>query len=163
MRKKTGNTTLKKLQDDVQQVYKTVYQGNGKPSIITQLSNLEGKLKSHHESLGTQIDSLEIEIKTRTGDLVNFVNDKIKNLDENFDDKIHNLEKEMELKFKHVTEVVTERFNNISTQIASEFGRRSSENTSAWNFKAAITTSILASLTSVMVVLLTEFLKRFNG
>jgi predicted nucleic acid-binding Zn-ribbon protein len=163
MRKRSGSSTIKKLQDEVQQVYKAIYQGNGKPSIVTQLSNLEGKLKSHHETLESQIENLEGEIKARTGDLVNFVNDKVKNLDNNFDDKLVNLEKEMELKFKHVTEVVTERFNNISAQIASEFGRRNSENSNTWNFKTALTTSVLASLTSVAVVLLTEFLRHFKG
>ena len=163
MRKKSENSTIKQLQDDVQQVYKVVYQGNGKPSILTQLSNLEGKLKSHHESLGAQIEDLDSEIKTRTGDLVNFVNDKIKNIDNNFDVKIDNLEKEMELKFKHITEVVTERFNNISTQIASEFGRRNTEVTGTWNFKTALTTSALASFTSIFIVLLAELVKRING
>jgi len=156
----SGGAAVKQLQEDVKQVYKTLYQGNGKPSLVTQLSDLEGKLKSHNERLSSQIDNLEVEIKTRTGDLVNFVNEKVKTLDDNLESQILNLEKEMELKFKHIAEMVTERFNNISVQISSEFGRKRAESTNLWNFKTAITTAVLASFTSVFVVLLAELLKR---
>jgi len=162
-RKITSTATIKNMQDDLKQVYKTLYQGNGKPSIITQLSDIEGRLKSHNERLSSQLDGLEVEFKVRTADMVNFVNEKVKNLDDNLESKIHNLEKEMELKFKHIAEMVTERFNNISVQISSEFGRKRSESTNLWNFKTAVTTAILASFTSVFVVLLAEFLKRING
>lgn len=125
-----SNATLKRLQEEVKQVYKTLYQGNGKPSLVTQLSDLEGKLKSHNE---------------------------------NIEEQISNLEKEMELKFKHIAEIVTERLNSISVQITSEFGRKRAESNNLFNFRTAITTSILASATSIIVLLLTEFFKHFHG
>lgn len=118
---------VKKLQQDVDNVVKAIYHGNGKPSIVTQLTALEHKMQS---------------------------------LEETFDTKIKNLEKEMELKFTHIAEVVTEKFNNISLQITQEFDKKKVDATGLWNFKTAITTSILATITSVFVILLSELLKR---
>jgi len=129
--------SIKKLQEDVKEVYRAVYQGNGKPAIITQLSEITGKMKSQHEQIETKILHVN--------------------------EKIDGLEREIELKFKNVTDVVTEKFNNMSVQITSEFGRKRAENTNMWNFRTAITTASLASFTSVFVLLLAELLKRFHG
>lgn len=134
MKRNYNQTTLKKLQEDVKEVYRVVYQGNGKPAIITQLSELTGKLKSHTEQIETKLIHV--------------------------DEKIDSLEREIELKFKNITDVVNERFNSIAVQITSEFGRKRSEHSNAWNFKVALTTGILASVTSVFVVLLSELMKR---
>lgn len=122
-----NNPTISKLQEHVEHIKKTVYEGNGKPSILSQLTSLDHRMKS---------------------------------LETNLDDKINNLEKEMELKFSHITEVVTEKFNNISQQIAREFENKNESNKHSWNFKTAITTAVLASGTSIFVVLLSELLKR---
>jgi hypothetical protein len=135
--KSKSSPTLKKIQDDLKEVYKTVYQGNGKPALVTQLSELTGKLKSHSE---------HVEMKLM-----------------HVDEKIDGLEREIELKFKNITDVVTEKFNNISVQITSEFGRKRSETANIWNFKTALTTGLLASCTSVFVILLAEVLKRLNS
>jgi len=129
--------SIKKLQEDVKEVYRAVYQGNRKPAIITQLSEITGKMKSQHEQIETKILHVN--------------------------EKIDGLEREIELKFKNVTDVVTEKFNNMSVQITSEFGRKRAENTNMWNFRTAITTASLASFTSVFVLLLAELLKRFHG
>jgi len=133
--KNNPNTaTIKKIQEDLKEVYKTVYQGNGKPALVTQLHELQGKLKSHHEHMDQKLI--------------------------NVNDKIDGLEKEIELKFKNITDVVTEKFNNIAVQIASEFGRKRTESTNMWNFKTAVTTSILATFTSIFVILVSELIKR---
>lgn len=127
---------VKKLQDELKEVYRVVYQGNGKPSIITQLSDVTGKMKANHEQIETK--------------LVNVY------------EKIGGLEVEIELKFKNITDVVTERFNNIAAQISGEFGRKRAESTNVWNFRTAVTTAALASITSFLVVLITDFLKRVH-
>jgi len=126
-RRVNKNTTLTKLQEHIEHIKKTVYEGNGKPSIISQLTSLEHRIKS---------------------------------LETSIDDKINGLEKEMELKFSHITDVVTEKFNNISNQISREFESKHDSSKNLWNFKTAITTSVLACFTSVFVVLLSELLKR---
>jgi len=135
MKKNNSSTaTLKKLQDDVKEVYKVVYQGNGKPAIVTQLSELSGKLKSHNEQVETKLIHVN--------------------------EKIDGLEREIELKFKNITDIVNERFNSISAQIAGEFGRKRAETNNIWSFKTAVTTAALASFTSVFVLLLSELMKK---
>ena len=135
--KRNGSTAnMKKLQEDVKEVYRVVFQGNGKPAITTQLSELTGKLRSHSEQVETKLHHV--------------------------DEKIDGLEREIELKFKNITDVVTERFNSITVQITSEFGRKRAESNNIWNFKTAVTTAVLASITSFVVVLITELLKRTN-
>jgi len=157
----TSKGSIKKLQDDVKQIYKTVYHGNGKPSVITQLSSIEERIKTQQEHIAMQIDKLDSEMELRIADVLNLVNEKVKNSDKNFDDKINHLQNEMELKFKHITEVVTEKFNNITDLISREFDSRKVHNSGLWNFKTAITTSALASVTSVFILLLSELLKRW--
>lgn len=118
---------IKKLQQDVETVFKTVYHGNGKPSLVTQIAGLDHRIKSLEESLDTRINSLE---------------------------------KEIELKFAHIADVVTEKFNNLSGQITVEFSKRKTDSEGMWNFKTAITTSILATITSIFVILLKELIVR---
>lgn len=136
MKRNSPILNVKKLQDEVKEVYKVVFQGNGKPAITTQLSELTGKLKAHSEHVETCLQHV--------------------------DEKIDGLEREIELKFKNITDVVTERFNSITVQITSEFGRKRSESTNMWNFRTALTTAALASITSLLVVLITDFLKRVH-
>jgi len=128
MAKKSPSVShIKKLQQDVDTVFKTVYHGNGKPSLVTQLTSLDHRIKS---------------------------------LEENLDQRINSLEKEIQLKFSHIADVVTEKFNNLSGQITTEFSKRKTETEGMWNFKTAITTSLLATLTSIFVILLKELIIR---
>lgn len=118
---------LTQVKKELESLYKTVYQGNGSPSLVSQVSKLESKINS----LETMLEH-----------------------------KLEALESEMGLKFKNITEVVTEKFANISSQIATEFTKKSVSSQSQWSFRTAITTSIIASATSLLVLLLSEFLKR---
>lgn len=161
-RTKSSGSITKKLQNDVQHIYKALYQGNGKPSLITQISNLENKILLEQENTNKQICTLHEEIRLKTADIVIFVNDKQKNMEENFKIKIENLDREIELKFKNITDVVSEKFNNITFLIRQEFDKRKEESAGLWNFKTAITTSVLASFTSVFVLLLAELIKRLS-
>jgi deoxyribodipyrimidine photolyase len=73
MTPKKATSALKKVQDEISHVYKTIYQGNGKPSIINQISHLENNLKNLENLLNenkqkllvceTQILSMKEEIK----------------------------------------------------------------------------------------------------
>lgn len=157
------SSAIKQLRADMSSIYKTVYQGNGKPSIITQIAGLESRLSTEHEILKKQISELSQDIRLRIVDAVNIANDRCKTTEENFDLKIKNLDKEMELKFKNITDVVNEKFNSIAYQIKQEFDKRKIDSTGAWNFRVAIITGALASFTSIFVVLLSEFIKRISS
>jgi len=152
------NAGLHTVKKNVDALYKTVYQGNGKPSVVTQLANLETQVKN----VSKDIESLDDEIKIRIVDVANHVNDKVRGLDENMEIKIRGLETEIALKFKNITDVVTEKFKSLSDQINHEFNRETAVLDKKWNFKTAVTTGVLASFTSICVVAITEFLKRLH-
>jgi len=126
----TGNVSeVRKLQKEMEHIYKTVYHGNGTPSLTNQVTKLDSKLSSLSDSINN---------------------------------KFSGIEKEMELKFTNITEIVNEKFNNISFQIQQEFEKKRSESHQKIGFKTAIITSALASITSLVVVILTEWLKRLG-
>lgn len=127
--KKNNSSVLTTLKKNVDTLYKAVYQGNGTPAIVTQITKL---------------------------------NEQISSLDEKVENKMESLEKEMSLKFKNITDVVTEKFNNLEEQINKEFTIEKSFFEKKWSHKTALFTGILASCTSVLVVFITEFLKKIH-
>lgn len=145
--KKNTNGGVTNLKKSVDALYKTVYQGNGKPSILLQLAQLEEQVKS----IKKDIENYDEDLKLKIVDVANSFNDKIQSLD-----------REISLKFKNVTDVVTEKFNNLSEQINSEFSKEQKTIEHKWNFKTAFSTSILASFTSICVVVVSEILKRIH-
>ena len=116
-----------KLQKDVESIYKTVYTGNGTPSITTQVAKLEGQINTLSSNLDTKLDSIE---------------------------------NEMRLKFINVGEIVSEKCAHLSSQIKDEFDNKKMHKGHNHNFKTAIITSIFASVTSIVVIVLAEFIKR---
>jgi seryl-tRNA synthetase len=147
MKKSSNSSNITALKKNVDLLYKTVYQGNGKPSVMTQLANLETQVKTVQEG----IESLDEEIRLRIVDVSNHMNDKVRSLDT-----------EITLKFKNVTDVVTEKFNNLSDQIKSEFNKEQVAASKKWDFRTALAAGTLASFTSICVVIVSEILKRMH-
>jgi len=120
---------LTQVKKELESLYKTVYQGNGSPSLVSQVSKLESKINS---------------------------------LENMLEHKLEALESEMGLKFKNITDVVTEKFSNLSDQINSEFTKEKNVLDKKWSHKTAIFTGILASFTSITVVIVSEVIKRLH-
>jgi len=129
MRKPSNNDSVATLRKNVELLYKAVYQGNGSPSIVTQITRL---------------------------------NEKVESLEEKVDARFKALDTEMGLKFKNVTDVVTEKFSSLSDQINSEFTKEKNVLDKKWSHKTAIFTGILASFTSITVVIVSEVIKRLH-
>lgn len=75
------------------------------------------------------------------------------------EEQIRSLDEKLENKFDHITEVVTEKFNHLAEQIHHEFSSKEVSQKGKWGFRTAIFTSIISSLTAIMVVLLSHFIK----
>lgn len=129
IRKPSNHDSAAILRKNVDALYQAVYQGNGSPSIVTQIAKL---------------------------------NEQVESLEEKVNVKFKALENEMGLKFKNVTDVVTEKFSNLSEQINSEFIKEKTVLDKKWSHKTAIFTGILASLTSITVVVASEILRRLH-
>jgi len=127
--KSNNNSEVAVIKKDVEKLTQTVFHGNGSPSVINQITKLDGRL-NHLETIQ----------------------------EERFD----NLQNEMDLKFANITEIVTEKFKNLSNLIESEFKTRGVKIDKAWNHRTAIITSLIASGTSILVIFVSEFLKRLH-
>jgi seryl-tRNA synthetase len=76
--------------------------------------------------------------------------------------QITNLDEKLESKFDHITEVVTEKFSHLAETIQSEFHESKNQKEKKWNFKTAVLTSVISSITAIIIVVLTHVLKNIG-
>jgi hypothetical protein len=67
---------INKLKSDVEHLYKTVYQGNGKPSILNQITSIEHRLSSLEEKLDSSFKSMETEMSLKFDNITEIVNER---------------------------------------------------------------------------------------
>jgi hypothetical protein len=72
----TEATLLNDLRNDVDLLYKTVYHGNGTPSLITQISKLEHRIDSLQNKLDSNFKNIDIEMSLKFKNITDVVNEK---------------------------------------------------------------------------------------
>jgi hypothetical protein len=65
---------------EVNELYKTVYKGNGTPSLISQALSLEGRIKGVENNLNQKLDSMHKEMNLQLINITSVVNEKFTNL-----------------------------------------------------------------------------------
>ncbi len=68
--------TLTKIRADVDLLYKTIYQGNGTPSLITQVSKLDNKIASVETKIDTNFKSIDNEMSLKFKNVTDVVNER---------------------------------------------------------------------------------------
>jgi hypothetical protein len=71
---------INKLKSDVEYLYKTVYQGNGKPSILNQITSIEHRLDSLEEKLDSNFKSMESEMSLKFDNITEIVNERFSHI-----------------------------------------------------------------------------------
>lgn len=71
---------INKLKSDVEHLYKTVYQGNGKPSILNQITSIEHRLDSLEEKLDSSFKSMETEMSLKFDNITEIVNERFSHI-----------------------------------------------------------------------------------
>lgn len=71
---------INKLKSDVEHLYKTVYQGNGKPSILNQITSIEHRLDSLEEKLDSSFKSMESEMSLKFDSITEIVNERFSHI-----------------------------------------------------------------------------------
>jgi hypothetical protein len=71
---------INKLKSDVEHLYKTVYQGNGKPSILNQITSIEHRLDSLEEKLDSSFKSMESEMSLKFDSITDIVNERFSHI-----------------------------------------------------------------------------------
>lgn len=127
------SSEISSIKQEVDDLYRTVYKGNGHPSLVTRVSDIEGKLRGLRENIDEKISHLNKETTL-----------KIDGIHQKLESKFGRLEGWIETKFsglEHTIRLVTEqRRINLS---------------GGWQLKAALITALAA----VAVGLLTYFNK----
>jgi len=71
---------VEKLKQDVHSLYKTVYQGNGTPSLTNQVVQLNERLDSLEERIIANIESIDTEMSLKFDNITTVVNEKFNNI-----------------------------------------------------------------------------------
>lgn len=71
---------ITKLKADVEHLYKTVYQGNGKPSILNQITSIEHRLTSLEEKLDANFKSMDNEMSLKFDNITEVVNERFSHI-----------------------------------------------------------------------------------
>jgi uncharacterized protein (UPF0335 family) len=126
------DSELKKIKNEVDDLYETVYKGNGKPSLVTRVNTLEGKLTGLREQMAERIEHLSTENSL-----------KFDSLHQKIENKFGRLEGWMETKFTSMDEMLR---GMIETGKVDRAG--------GWQLKAAIVTAIAAIVGTAVTLLL---------
>ena len=113
-------------------MYETVYKGNGKPSLVTRVNTVEGKLTGLREQMAERIEHLSTENSL-----------KFDSLHQKIENKFGRLEGWMETKFSTMDEILK---GMIETRKVDRAG--------GWQLKAAIVTAIAAVIGAAVSLLI---------
>jgi hypothetical protein len=95
---------------EVNELYKTVYKGNGAPSLISQAMSLEGKIKSVENNINQKIDSMREETRLQLLNITSVVNEKFTNLSHQISNEFEQKKVKMEGSWKLKIAVVSSVF-----------------------------------------------------
>ena len=71
---------ITKIKSDLDHLYKTVYQGNGKPSILNQITSIEHRLDSLEEKLDASFKAMDTEMSLKFDSITDIVNERFNHI-----------------------------------------------------------------------------------
>lgn len=67
---------IEDMRDDIKALYKTVFQGNGTPSLVNQVSKLDTRLSALETKLDTNFSSMDKEMTLKFKNITDVVNER---------------------------------------------------------------------------------------
>jgi hypothetical protein len=113
---------LCKIKNEVDDLYKTVYKGNGSPSLVTKVNGVENKLRGLRETLDDKITHITTENNLRF-------------------DSIH---QKLESKFGRLEGWIDTKFNSLEKSMGLYRENIKIDRSGSWQLKAALITAITA-------------------
>lgn len=101
---------IDRVQSEVNELYKTVYKGNGSPSLVSQAMNLENKISNVELSLNQKLDSMREETRLQLHNITSIVNEKFTNLSSQITSEFEHKKIKMEGSWKIRVAVVSSIF-----------------------------------------------------
>ena len=113
---------LDKIRKEVDDLYETVYKGNGHPSLVTRVNSVEGKLRGLREQMDEKISHLSRENTLKF-------------------DSIH---QKLESKFGRLEGWIESRFDSIESMMRTVTDQNKIDRTGGWQLKTAVIGGALA-------------------
>jgi phosphotransacetylase len=67
---------MQEMRKDLDSLYRTVYQGNGTPSLVNQVSKLEHRLTTMEEKMDSSFESIDTEMTLKFKNITDVVNER---------------------------------------------------------------------------------------
>lgn len=80
MKVNESNAQYSDLKESVASLYKTVYQGNGTPSLINQVTKLEHRINTLEEKIEQNFVSIDTEMTLKFKNITDVVNERFNNI-----------------------------------------------------------------------------------
>lgn len=125
---------LRKVKHEVDDLYETVYKGNGQPSLVTRMTGVEGKLRGLREQIDEKISHIATEHSL-----------KFESIHQKLDSKFGRLEGWIETKLQNIEDTV--KLSREDKKI---------DHAGSWQFKAALITAFTALVGTLVVVLFSK-------
>ena len=103
----TDQRVVSRLVEDVKELHKTVYQGNGKPSLITQVTALDASVKNLEANVNVKMDNLNTEMGLKIADMTNLITERFKHLETRISYEFEQKKASVEGTWKYRTAVMT--------------------------------------------------------
>jgi len=107
---------LNKIRKEVDDLYETVYKGNGHPSLVTRVNSVEGKLRGLREQM----------------------DEKISHLSKEHNLKFDSIHQKLESKFGRLEGWIETKFNSMETMMRAITDQDRVDRTGSWQVKAAL-------------------------
>lgn len=124
---------LDKIRKEVDDLYETVYKGNGHPSLVTRVNSVEGKLRGLREQMDEKISHLSKENNLRF-------------------DSIH---QKLESKFGRLEGWIETKFNAMDSLMRTMTEQERIDRTGSWQLRAAV----IGGVSALVAAILAYFLK----
>lgn len=125
------NSELNKLKHEVDDLYETVYKGNGSPSLVTRVNSVEGKLRGLREQMDEKISHLSKEHALKF-------------------DSIH---QKLESKFGRLEGWIETKFSSMENTVRSIGEHSKIDRTGGWQIKIAMIGFMSALIGAIIVYL----------
>lgn len=119
---------LDKIRKEVDDLYETVYKGNGHPSLVTRVNSVEGKLRGLREQMDEKITHLSKENSLKF-------------------DSIH---QKLESKFGRLEGWIETRFSGMESLIRTQNEKDNLTTKETWKYRTALMTAAVAVISAVI-------------
>ena len=123
---------LKHIKHEVDDLYQTVYKGNGQPSLVTRVSSVEGKLRGLRETMDEKIEYLSKEQSL----------------------KIDSIHQKLENKFGRLEGWIETKFAGIENMMRRSVEESKIDRAGSWQVKATVMAASIAAVGGLITLII---------